>query len=68
MQDRREEEEMKFEDALRRLEEVVEEMEKGEMTLDEMVKKFEEGIKLFKICKEKLERAEARIEELSREI
>jgi len=68
MQDRGEEKEMKFEDALNELEKVVEELEKGELTLEETIKKFEEGIRLFKICREKLEKAEARIEELSGEI
>ena len=68
MQGGGEEKEIKFEDALKALERVVEELEKGDLTLDEMLKKFEEGIRLFKICREKLEKAEARIEELSGEI
>ena len=68
MQDGGEEKEIKFEDALKALERVVEELEKGDLTLDEMLKKLEEGIRLFKICREKLEKAEARIEELSGEI
>ena len=68
MQDGGEEKEIKFEDALKALERVVEELEKGDLTLDETLKKFEEGIRLFKICREKLEKAEARIEELSGEI
>jgi len=68
MQDGGEEKEIKFEDALKALEKVVEELEKGDLTLDEQLKKFEEGIRLFKICREKLEKAEARIEELSGEI
>jgi len=59
---------MKFEDALKKLERVVEEIEKGELTLEETIKKFEEGIRLFKICRERLEKAKARIEELSGEI
>jgi len=68
MQNGREEEEMKFEEALKRLEEIAKELERGEMTLDETISKFEEGIRLFKICREKLERAEAKIEELKEEI
>lgn len=62
------EEEMKFEDALRKLEEIVDELEKGELPLEETIKKFEEGIKLCKLCKEKLEKAEMKIEKLMEEI
>ncbi len=65
MQDKGKEEEMKFETALERLEKIVEELEKGELSLEETIKKFEEGITLCRICKEKLERAEAKIEELT---
>ncbi|HEC76753.1 MAG TPA: exodeoxyribonuclease VII small subunit [Thermoplasmatales archaeon] len=65
MQNEGKEEEMKFETALEKLEEIVEELEKGELPLEETIKKFEEGIMLCRICKEKLERAEAKIEELT---
>jgi len=60
--------EMKFEDALRKLEEIVDELEKGELPLEETIKKFEEGIRLCKLCKDKLEKAEMKIEKLMKEI
>ena len=44
------EKEIKFEDALLRLEEIVEELEKGELSLDETLRIFEEGIRMSKIC------------------
>lgn len=61
-------EEINFEKALERLERIVEEIEKGELTLEETIRKFEEGVKLCKICKEKLEKAQAKLEELMKEI
>lgn len=65
MQNGEKEEEIKFEIALEKLEKIVEELEKGEMPLEETIKKFEEGIKLCRICRKKLEEAEAKIEELT---
>ena len=59
-------EELKFEDAILRLEEIVKELEDENMPLDEAMKKFEEGIKLSKYCVEKLNEAEKKIEELTR--
>ena len=54
----------KFEDALNRLEEIVQKMEAGDLSLDESLKAFEEGIKLVRICSKKLEDAERRIDML----
>ncbi|HAW49885.1 TPA: exodeoxyribonuclease VII small subunit [bacterium] len=52
---------MNFEDALKRLEEIVRILEKGEVSLDESINLFEEGIKLRKFCNEKLSEAERKI-------
>lgn len=52
----------KFEDALSRLEEIVQKMEAGDLSLDESLKAFEEGIKLVRLCSKKLEETERRIE------
>lgn len=54
--------ELKFEAALERLEEIVKKMEDGEMSLDESLKLFEEGVKLSRLCDQKLQAAERRIE------
>jgi exodeoxyribonuclease VII small subunit len=59
-------EELKFEDAILRLEEIIKELEDENIPLDEAMKKFEEGIKLSKYCVEKLNEAEKKIEELTR--
>jgi len=56
--------EKSFEAALKRLEEIVSEMERGDLSLDAMLKKFEEGKQLAKFCSKKLEEAEKRIEVL----
>ena len=53
-----------FEDALKRLEAIVEQMEGGEMDLDAMVGAFEEGQRLIKFCTQKLNEVERRIETL----
>ncbi|MBI5142350.1 MAG: exodeoxyribonuclease VII small subunit [Nitrospirae bacterium] len=52
---------MKFEDAFKRLEEVVGKMEKGDMSLDASLKSFEEGIKLSRFLTSRLEEAEGRV-------
>jgi len=56
--------ELSFEDAFKRLESIVENLEKGESTLEESLKTFEEGMALVKICSQKLKEAEARIQKL----
>lgn len=50
-----------FEDAMKSLEEIANQLEKNELDLDESVKKFEEGMRLSKKCSEILENAEKRI-------
>ncbi len=54
--------EMKFEEALKRLEKIVQELEDGDLPLDEACEKYEEGIRLSKACAKKLEQAKKRVE------
>ncbi len=54
----------KFEQAMARLEAIVAELEKGELSLDESLKIFEEGVRLSKHCLKVLEEAERKIEVL----
>jgi len=54
----------KFEDALEKLENIVREMEAGEMPLDSALKSFEEGIRLIRFCSVKLEETQRRVEQL----
>lgn len=53
-----------FEKSLERLEAIVEEMESGELSLEQMIKHFEEGSKLVTICSGKLNEVEQKIEKL----
>lgn len=53
--------ELPFEEAMKQLEVVAEELEKGNLSLDESVSKFEEGMKLSEQCNKLLENAEKRI-------
>ena len=55
------EKEIKFEDALGRLEAVVDRLESGELPLEESLRLFEEGVHLTKVCTNRLEEAERRI-------
>ncbi len=54
-------EDISFEDAMKRLEEIANELEKNNLDLDTSVLKFEEGMKLSKQCSKILENAEKRI-------
>ena len=56
--------EVKFEDALKRLEDIVEELERGDLSLDKSLAKYEEGIRLSVLCTKKLEAAKKKIEVL----
>ena len=55
------EEKNSFEDNMKKLEEIANELEKGDLDLDTSVSKFEEGMKLSKECSEMLEKAEKKI-------
>ena len=55
------EENVNFEEAMKKLEEIAVELEKNELDLDSSVEKFEEGMKLSKQCSKMLEDAEKRI-------
>ncbi len=53
--------EANFEETIKKLEVIANQLEKGDLNLDESVSKFEEGMKLSKTCSEILENAEKRI-------
>ena len=54
--------------SFKRLEEIVESLEKGNVPLDDAVSLYEEGVKISKECAEKLTTAELKIKKLSKEI
>ncbi len=51
-----------FEASLRRLEEVLEGLEHGELTLEESLAAFEEGVNLVRRCQQKLDEVEKKVE------
>lgn len=51
-----------FEDSLKKLEGIVEQMEKGDLGLEESIKLFEEGVALSSACKKELDAAEGKVE------
>jgi exodeoxyribonuclease VII small subunit len=50
-----------FEQSMKLLERIVQELEDGDLPLEKAIKKFEEGIKLTKLCSEKLDETEKKI-------
>ncbi len=50
-----------FEKSLKQLEQIVQELESGNLPLEKAMKKFEEGVKLSKFCSEKLDETEKKI-------
>ncbi len=57
-----------FEQALEALEDRVRRLESGELSLDDALKLFEEGVELTRECHEKLDAADQKITELTRNI
>ena len=55
---------MKFEASMARLDEIVNELEKNEMPLDESIQLFEEGLKLVRACNEKLNEFETQVKDI----
>ena len=60
-------EELSFEDALERLEALVDRLEQGDLELEESLAAFEQGVALTRRCAGQLEDAERRVEVLVRE-
>ncbi len=57
-----------FEQSLKRLEEIVEQLEQGDVPLDDALKMYEEGIELSKACVEKLTQAELHLKKLAKDM
>ena len=55
-----------FETALKSLEEIVSQLEAGDLTLDRALELFEQGVKISRFCNSKLEEAERKVETLIR--
>ena len=57
---------MTFEEALQKLEKIVEQIESGQIGLEDSIARYEEGIKLIKQCRTILDAAEKRIQLLAK--
>jgi len=55
-----------FEEALKKLESIVEEMEAGELPLESLLARFEEGTRLVKHCQTRLDEADLKIQKLEK--
>lgn len=57
-----------FEEIMKRLEAIVEQMEEGEVPLDTSVKLYEEGIELSKLCLDHLRKTELKLKRLTKDL
>jgi exodeoxyribonuclease VII small subunit len=58
--------EIKFEEALKKLEKIVAELESGKLPLDDSLKKYEEGVKLSRFCHKALQAAQKKVQVLTK--
>jgi exodeoxyribonuclease VII small subunit len=59
---------LNFEHSMKRLEEIVEKLESGSVSLDNAMELYEEGVKISKQCLEKLTQAELKLKKLSKDV
>jgi exodeoxyribonuclease VII small subunit len=59
---------VRFEDAQRELERIVQQLETGQADLDEAITLWERGEELYRLCTDKLDSAQGKIEELGRKV
>jgi exodeoxyribonuclease VII small subunit len=57
---------LNFENAMERLEAIVEQMESGKLPLEDLIVRYEEGMNLVKVCQERLASAEQKIDMIAR--
>ena len=56
-----------FEESLKQLEKIVDQLERGDLPLEDSIRLFEEGVKLSSACKQELDAAEAKVQILMKE-
>ena len=57
--------ELKFEDAVAQLNQIVDLMESSDVDLDKMIKNYQQGLSLLKFCQKKIQEAEFKLTELN---
>jgi exodeoxyribonuclease VII small subunit len=56
-----------FEESLKQLEKIVDQLERGDLPLEESIRLFEDGVKLSSVCKQELDAAEGKVQILMKE-
>jgi len=56
-----------FEESLKQLEKVVDQLERGDLPLEESLRLFEDGVKLSSVCKQELDAAEGKVQILMKQ-
>jgi exodeoxyribonuclease VII small subunit len=56
-----------FEESLKQLEKIVDQLERGDLPLEESIRLFEDGVRLSSACKQELDSAEAKVQILMKE-
>ena len=59
---------LRFEDAVERLESIIGRMETERIPLDDLLKDYEEGTQLLKLCRERIDNARARVDKINKEL
>jgi exodeoxyribonuclease VII small subunit len=54
--------ELKFEQMMKKLEEIIDNLETGQMPLEESLKKYEEGVELLNLCRKRLDETKRKVE------
>ncbi len=58
--------EIKFEEAIKKLEKIVDDLEKGDLSLDDALKKYQDGMEMARLCNQRLENAKKKIDVLAK--
>lgn len=58
--------EIKFEEAIKKLEKIVEDLENGDLSLDDALKKYQDGMEMARLCNQRLENAKKKIDVLAK--
>jgi len=59
---------MSYEEAVKELEKILSELEKGELNIDDAIKLFEKSVELSKLCFEKIKTTEGKVEIIRKEL
>ncbi len=62
------EENLQFEEAIERLESIIERMESEQIPLQELLKDYEEGTKLLKLCRDRIDGARQKVDKINKEL